>query len=123
MPAYVDVPTIQRSHGLSGHLIGDPLVDAHAVAKAIGLSDRYFIGEAIVPHYQMPSGRRSAAIAAGAIPLDPDAWRQLLPRCRRDATGVHPRRLPAAQATRQNASTRRRPTTPETLDLFAPSLP
>lgn len=119
MPAYVDIPTIQRSHGLSGHLIGEPLEDAHAVAQAIGLSERYFVGEAPVPHYQLPGGRRCSAIAAGAIPLDPDAWRQQLPRCRRNATTDHARRPPASEVPRKNPAPRRR-STPENLDLFAP---
>lgn len=116
MPAYVDTPAIQRSHGLSGHLIGEPLADAHQVAQAIGLSDRYFVPDALIPHYQLPSGRRDAAIAAGAIPLSPEAWRQQLPRCRRHTTPARER--PTREVTPRPAARRSSP--PENLDLFPP---
>jgi hypothetical protein len=117
MPAYVDTPTIQRSHGLSGHLIGDPIDDAHQVAERMGLSRSNFRGECITPHYTLPAGRRDAAIAAGAIPLDAEAWRRQLehmsrtPSQRRNSA----RQQPEPQLQRRRATTT---TTPTTGDLF-----
>ncbi|MGE4057206.1 MAG: DUF4031 domain-containing protein, partial [Vicinamibacterales bacterium] len=84
MPAFVDEPKHQRDHGLSGHLIGIPLEDARQVASVIGLSDRYFMGQCIVPHWQLPAGRRDAAIAAGAIPLTAAQWTAKLSSIGRD---------------------------------------
>jgi len=118
MPAYVDTPTIQRSHGLSGHMIGEPLEDAQRIAEAIGLSSRYFMPDAVVQHFQIPSGRRDAAIAAGAIPLDPNAWREQLSRTGRHTTAKadSPKRAAPSPRPRQDASCA--PRLPFTPDLF-----
>jgi hypothetical protein len=81
MPAYVDTPRHQRSHGLSGHLIATSLEELHQVAEAIGLHRRYFQAHAMTPHYTLPAGRRDAAIAAGAIAVADDAqWRRIVER-------------------------------------------
>jgi hypothetical protein len=74
MPVFVDEPRWQRAHGLSGHMIGYPLDALHAVADRIGLNRREFNEHAVIPHYSLPSGRRDAAIAAGAIALEKDAF-------------------------------------------------
>lgn len=121
MPAYVDTPRHMRQHGLSGHLIATTLDELHRVAGAIGLHRRYFQGSAMTPHYTLPAGRRDAAIAAGAIPLDNDAqWRRTVERVSnalRD-TGKTPR-LPSERPFPATATAVATTPDPINLDLFA----
>lgn len=118
MPTYVDEPRVQRRHGLSGHLVGEPPDDAHAVASAIGLGERYWQGEALVPHYALPAGRRDAAIAAGAVALDERRWAACVQRLHRAACSARMAARPAA-AGRPPAPGPLPPSSAHTLPLFA----
>lgn len=122
MPAYVDEPLVQRRHGLSGHLIGEPPDDAHAVAIAIGLGEKYWQGDALVPHYALPAGRRDAAIAAGAVALDERRWAACVQRLHRAACSARMARPAAAGRPPAPGPTPLPPTPSQTLPLFEDGL-
>lgn len=94
MPTYVDEPRVQREHGLSGHLIGDPIDDVHALAAALGLGESLWSPDSPVPHYQLPADQRAAAIAAGAIALRPEEWDSCLARIREAVLRARCRDIP-----------------------------
>lgn len=74
MPVFVDTPRWQRHHGLSGHLIADTVEELDSFGAAFGLSPKDRSSGCAIPHYLLASSRRDAAIAAGALPLAPEAW-------------------------------------------------
>lgn len=74
MAVYCDEPVWMRHHGLSGHLLADTLEELHEFAARLGLDRKLFMRDALVPHYQLPAGRRDEAISLGAHPLDRKAF-------------------------------------------------
>jgi len=70
MPVYVDTPRWNRYHGLSGHLIADTEHELDTFGEALGLSKKDRSSGAAIPHFLLAAGRRDAAMAMGAVPLD-----------------------------------------------------
>lgn len=112
MPIYVDTPRWERHHGLSGHLIADTEAELDAFAQSFGLPRKDRSSGSPIPHYLLAASRRSAVIAAGAIPLEPAAWARKLAEIssgeRRDSRSFRP----ATKARKVNETPRIQP------DLF-----
>lgn len=58
----------------SCHLIADSLDELHAFAAGLGMRRGWFQGRGRMPHYDLTSTLRQAAVAAGAIELDRRAF-------------------------------------------------
>lgn len=86
MACYVDDPQWERWHGLSGHLIADSIEELQEMANSLSLSKKFFMKDALTPHYQLPAGRRDAAITAGAIALERTTFMAVVARINRGMT-------------------------------------
>lgn len=66
----------------SCHMFTDQvdLEELHRLAAAIGMRRAWFQEHRLAPHYDLTPGRRKAAIAAGAVPVDRhravEIWRE-----------------------------------------------
>lgn len=77
MTVYVD-PLIHRGWKLRGHLVKSShmftdhveLDELHAMAERIGMKRVWFQEHDRLPHYDVTSSRRAAAVAAGALEVD-----------------------------------------------------
>lgn len=78
MTVYVDTPRWNREHGPSGHMVGDSIDELHEMARTLDLPSTCFLPFAVLPHYQLPASERDAAIARGAIPLEPTAFTRMI---------------------------------------------
>lgn len=83
MPVYVDplvnwnnpaAPKCFRNQP-SCHMYADSLEELHALARKIGLKKSWFQNHRLMPHYDLTTSRRVAAILAGAIEKD---WRHMV---------------------------------------------
>lgn len=74
MACYFDTAQWERKNGLNGHLIADSLEELHALARHLGLHERAFQPQAVLPHYQLHINRQADARAAGAIHLEREAF-------------------------------------------------
>lgn len=88
MTVYVDdmytVPMGRFNRMKMSHMIGTTEDELHAMAAAIGVARRWYQGD----HYDVSMSKRTAAIAAGAVPI---TMRQLAAMCAvRRWTGVLP---------------------------------
>lgn len=69
MPVYVDKAANPFGRMIMCHMIADTVAELHEFAARIGLKREWFQPFSR-PHYDLSKGRRSAAMAAGAIELD-----------------------------------------------------
>ena len=91
MSTYVDdAVTLWRGRRWA-HLMGDTLVELHAMAAALGMPREAFQDKTSGAHYDVDADRRERAIALGAIPISRHADRALVRRviARAKAQGRH----------------------------------
>ena len=75
MSVYVDqlrpcLPNRRWRHRQSCHLTADSVAELHEFACSIGLRRRWFQDRVDFPHYDLTAGKRNAALAFGAMPID-----------------------------------------------------
>lgn len=98
---HIDAPRWQRWHGLSGHLISTAGLDElHSFAEQITLPKRFFMGGALVPHYQLPAVLRDRALSAGATELAGYLWERALTAALRASQPAKPLRASVRQPQR-----------------------
>lgn len=69
MTVWVEEALWPRGKHVCGHLLSDSLDELHAMAEAVDLKGKYFLGHAVVPHYSIPEYLIDSVIAAGAVKL------------------------------------------------------
>lgn len=70
MTVYVDeFPTGWGKWSGGGHMLGSDLDELHEIASRIGLKRAWFQDKTFA-HYDLTRSKRTAALAAGAIPID-----------------------------------------------------
>ena len=69
MTVYVDEAVIPFRGDLYAHMLASDLDELHRLAARIGLRRSWFQNHGTFPHYDVSSGKRYQAIAAGAVPI------------------------------------------------------
>lgn len=120
MTAYRDSADWLRNGVQSGHLISDDLEELHALAEKLGLAERYWMGDCLTPHYQLPERLQSEADALGVIYLERAAFtarvRQVNARLEARTRGEG--RSPSSNRRKPEAPLRHATTTPLQQELL-----
>lgn len=66
MTVWVENALWPRGKFVCGHLFSDSLDELHAIAEALEINGKYYLGHAVVPHYSIPEHMIESAVAAGA---------------------------------------------------------
>lgn len=79
-PIYRDSADWLRNGVQSGHMVSEDLDALHAMAKQLELAPRYWQGDCLTPHYQLPERLQAQADALGVVHLDRQSFEQMVER-------------------------------------------
>lgn len=83
---YVDDPIWPLGRMMMCHMMADTEEELHAMAERLGLRREWFQAKhGKTPHYDVSTGKRELAVAAGALEVDREACVALMKRLRAEA--------------------------------------